>query len=62
MVFGSEKNDPVSYVIGMSILNSDSINQVIFNLIQMFSNEGFKEQMDTAASTEEMYQLIKDKI
>lgn len=62
VVFGSEKNDPVSYVIGMSILNSDSINQVIFNLIQMFSNEGFKEQMDTAASTEEMYQLIKDKI
>lgn len=62
VAFGSEKNDPVSYVIGMSILNSDSINQVIFNLIQMFSNEGFKEQLDVAESTEEMYQLIKDKI
>lgn len=60
--FGSERNDPVSYVIGMSVLNSDRINQMIYNLIHMFSDDKFLSAMNRADTSEEMYQLIRDKI
>lgn len=60
--FGSERNDPVSYVIGMSVLNSDRINQMIYNLIHMFSDDKFLSTMNRADTSEEMYQLIRDKI
>lgn len=60
--FGSEENDPVSYVIGMSILKSNSMNQIIYNLIHVFSDSEYCERFDHAGTPEEMYALLKDKI
>ena len=58
----NRKDKPVSYVIGLSVINADSINDMLYNLVKMFSNEIFKEKMDQVPTEKEMYELIKDKI
>lgn len=60
--FSGEENLSVTYIVGLSILGSDSINNILYSLIKMFSNKDFKEKMDRVKTKEEMYELIKDKI
>ncbi len=62
VLFLNRKDKPVSYVIGLSVINADSINDMLYNLVKMFSNEIFKEKMDQVPTEKEMYELIKDKI
>lgn len=62
VMFSGEENAKVTYVVGLSILGSDSINNILYNLVKMFSNIDFKEKMDGAKTEKEMYELIKDKI
>lgn len=46
VVFGNSENDPVSYIIGLSILNSNSINCAIYNLVRLFSQEEAKSRIE----------------
>ena len=52
----------VTYVIGLSVLNADSINDILYNLVKMFSNDVFKEKLNAIKTEKEMYELIRDKI
>lgn len=59
VVFGNSENDPVSYIIGLSILNSNSINCAIYNLLRMFGQEEAKRQMEAQETPEELINTIR---
>lgn len=59
VVFGNSENDPVSYIIGLSILNSNSINCAIYNLVRMFGQEEAKRQMEAQETPEELINTIR---
>ena len=44
--FHNEANDPVRYVIGMSILSAESINQALYDVMIIFGNEKTKQMLD----------------
>ncbi|MDO4311745.1 MAG: BglG family transcription antiterminator [Eubacteriales bacterium] len=44
--FHHEVNDPVRYVIGMSVKSAESINQAIYDLMMIFGNEKLRQMMD----------------
>ena len=60
--FLDHKDKSVTYVIGLSVLNADSINDILYNLVKMFSNDAFKEKLNAIKTEKEMYELIRDKI
>ena len=41
-------NDPVKYVIGMSVKSAESVNQVIYDLMMIFGNERIRQILDKA--------------
>ena len=45
VVFGNSENDPVSYIIGLSILNANSINCAIYNLVRLFHRRRQKAEL-----------------
>lgn len=57
--FHSGMNDPVRYVIGMSILSAKSINRAIYDLMMIFGNETIKRKLDQVSSPEGMLIAIK---
>lgn len=57
--FGNSENDPVSYIIGLSILNSNSINCAIYNLVRLFSQEETKSRIEAQESPEDMLETIR---
>ena len=57
--FGNSENDPVSYIIGLSILNSNSINCAIYNLVRLFSQEEAKSRIEAQQSPEELLETIR---
>lgn len=59
VVFGNSENDPVSYIIGLSILNSNSINCAIYNLVRLFSQEEAKSRIEAQQSPEELLETIR---
>lgn len=59
LVFGNSENDPVSYIIGLSILNANSINCAIYNLVRLFSQEEAKSRIEAQQSPEELLETIR---
>lgn len=59
VVFGNSENDPVTYIIGLSILNSNSINCAIYNLVRLFGQEEAKRQMELQETPEELLNTIR---
>jgi mannitol operon transcriptional antiterminator len=59
VVFGNSENDPVSYIIGLSILNANSINCAIYNLVRLFSQEEAKSRIEAQQSPEELLETIR---
>lgn len=59
VAFGNSENDPVTYIIGLSILNSNSINCAIYNLVRMFGQEEAKRQMEAQETPEELMNTIR---
>ena len=57
--FHSGVNDPVRYVIGMSIQSAESINRAIYDLMMIFGNETIKKKLDQMADTKAMLNAIK---
>lgn len=57
--FHSGVNDPVRYVIGMSIQSAESINRAIYDLMMIFGNETIKEKLDQVSDPEAMLTAIK---
>lgn len=56
--FGNEMNDPVRFVIGMSILNADSINQAIYDLMMIFGNEKIRDTLAGLSDEKEVLKAI----
>lgn len=46
VIFHHETNDPVRYVIGMSILSAESVNQALYDVMMIFGNEKTKQMLD----------------
>lgn len=46
--FHHEMNDPVRYVIGMSVKSAESVNQAIYDLMMIFGNEKIKKMLDAS--------------
>ena len=46
--FHHEMNDPVKYVIGMSVKSAESVNQAIYDLMMIFGNERIRQILDKA--------------
>lgn len=46
--FHHEMNDPVKYVIGMSVKSAESVNQAIYDLMMIFGNERTRQILDKA--------------
>ena len=59
VIFGNSENDPVSYIIGLSILNANSINCAIYNLVRLFSQEEAKSRIEAQQSPEELLETIR---
>ena len=59
VVFGNSENDQVSYIIGLSILNANSINCAIYNLVRLFSQEEAKSRIEAQQSPEELLETIR---
>lgn len=60
--FGNEENDPVTFILGLSILDAGNINEIIYNLMNIFNNTTCLETMNTIQSAEQMYDFIAGKI
>ncbi|MDO4311739.1 MAG: PTS sugar transporter subunit IIA [Eubacteriales bacterium] len=44
--FHHESNDPVRYVIGMSLQSAESVNQALYDVMMIFGNEKTKQMLD----------------
>lgn len=56
------KTAPVTYIVGVSVKNSDSINDMLYNLVKVFSNSILKSKLNEAKTEKEVYNLLKNKI
>lgn len=56
--FHNEMNDPVRYVIGMSIQSAESINQALYDVMIIFGNEKTKQMLDQIPDEREMLNAI----
>ena len=57
--FHSGNNDPVRYVIGMSIQSAKSINSAIYDLMMIFGNEQIRRILDSLPDAEAVLNTIK---
>lgn len=57
--FHSGVNDPVRYVIGMSIQSAESINGAIYDLMMIFGNEKIKHILDQMTDAKAVLAAIK---
>lgn len=60
--FGNEDHDPVTFVVGLSILNAGNINAIIYNLMNLFNDKRCLEVMNTIGSPRQMYDFIASKM
>ena len=56
--FHSGYNDPVKYVVGISIKDAKSINHAIYDMMMIFGNEKVTEAMDQVQTPKEMIEFI----
>ncbi|MBS7009498.1 BglG family transcription antiterminator [Anaerostipes sp.] len=59
VVFGNSENDPVTYIIGLSILNSNTINCAIYNLVGLFGQEKAKRELEEQETPKELLETIR---
>ena len=57
--FNNEANDPVRYVIGMSIQSAESINQALYDVMLIFGNEKTKQMLDQMPDEKSLLNAIK---
>lgn len=57
--FQSEKNDPVLYVIGLSILSAKSSNVIIYEICKLFGNEDVWSRFNDISNEKELLHMIK---
>lgn len=58
--FHSGTNDPVRYVVGMSIQSAKSINSAIYDLMMIFGNENIRKKLDSMPDAGSMLQALKN--
>ena len=58
--FHSGTNDPVRYVIGMSIQSAKSINGAIYDLMMIFGNENIRKKLNCVSNAKALLQTIKN--
>lgn len=58
--FYHEGNDPVRYVIGISVLSAESINQAIYDFMMIFGNENIKGVLDEAPDVKAVLEAINN--
>ncbi len=58
--FQNEANDPVRYVIGISVQSAESINQAIYDLMMIFGNENIKQILDGAPDEKSILEAINN--
>ena len=51
-------NDPVKYVIGMSVKSAESVNQAIYDLMMIFGNERTRQILDKAVDKVSIMEAI----
>lgn len=56
--FHHEMNDPVRYVIGMSVKSAESVNQAIYDLMMIFGNEKIKQMLDESPDIQTILDTI----
>ena len=56
--FHNEMNDPVRYVIGISILSAESINKALYDVMAIFGNEKTKDVFDKINDTNDILKAI----
>lgn len=56
--FGSVYNDPVRYVIGMSIKSAESINQAIYDMMKIFGDENNMNKFDLLPDEQAVLDMI----
>ena len=56
--FGSVYNDPVRYVIGMSIKSAESINQAIYDMMKIFGDENNMNKFDSLPDEQAVLDMV----
>ena len=56
--FHHESNDPVRYLIGISIQSAESINSALYDVMMIFGNEKIKHLLDRMPTAEELLHAI----
>ncbi|MDO5145626.1 MAG: PRD domain-containing protein [Eubacteriales bacterium] len=59
VVFEGKEEKTATYIVGLSLMNAKSINDLFYNLIKMFSNPTYRKQMKQVKTEWEMYRLIR---
>ena len=57
--FYNEMNDPVRYIIAVSILSAESINQALYDVMAIFGNEKTKAELDMIDDEKKLLEKIK---
>ncbi|MGI6218137.1 MAG: PTS sugar transporter subunit IIA [Coriobacteriales bacterium] len=52
----------IRFVLGLSLLNSDNINRIIYNIINLFTSEETRGMLEGAEKPEEVYRLLCNKV
>lgn len=58
--FNHESNDPVRFVIALSVIDSGSIDRPLYNLTKMMATGTFVGELSTAKCEKEIIQIIKN--
>lgn len=58
--FHSGTNDPVRYVVGMSIQSAQSINSAIYDLMMIFGNENIRKKLDSMPDAKTFLRSLKN--
>lgn len=58
--FHSGANDPVRYVVGMSIQSAKSINSAIYDLMMIFGNENIRRKLDSMPDARTLLKTLKN--
>lgn len=56
--FHHESNDPVRYLIGISIQSAESINSALYDVMMIFGNEKIKHMLDRMSNEKELLNAI----
>lgn len=60
VLFNHESNDPVRYVIGISIQSAESINSALYDVMMIFGNEKIKHKLDQVMNERDLLKAICD--